>query len=143
MKKQLPPLTVSMIALTACGNRVGLNDKMQDEALVTYCETQASCSPKLLRDAYLFYCVDQAQDERFKAKTIGCEPEFNDVLACGIKEAPTNQCRSDFDDYDDWSDDREDEYYSSDNPCEDELEDYAECVNDFMGIESSSNSYYD
>ncbi len=142
MKKQLPPLTVSMIALTACGNRVGITDKMQDEQLVAYCEAQVSCESKVLRDAYLFYCVDEVQDARHKAIAIGCETEFNELIACGLSEAETPQCRSDYDDYEDWSDESDDDYYSDDDePCEDELEDYAECENDFMGIEDD-NGYY-
>jgi hypothetical protein len=143
MKKQLPPLSVSMIALTACGNRVGLNDKMQDQELVAFCESQIACQSKILQDVYLFYCVDSVQDERHRAKAIGCESEFTELFTCELKEADSTQCRSDYDDLDDWSDDAEEEYYSdNDDPCEDEMEEYTECVEDFMGIDNNSDTGY-
>jgi len=143
MKKQLPPLSVSMIALTACGNRVGISDKMQDQELVAYCQSLVACDSKILQDVYLFYCVDSTQDIRHMAKSIGCDSEFTKLLTCQISEADSNQCRSDYDDYDDWSDDQEEYYSTTDDPCEDEREDYIECVNDFMGLEDESDGYND
>jgi len=145
MNKQIPTLAVSMVALSACNtNRVGLVDKIQDKDLVDFCEAQLSCSSELLKDLYLFYCVDSVQDTRHRAKRLGCETEFNEVIACEISEAETQECRSDYDDYDDWLDDLEESYYSSpsENPCADENDDYNECINDFMGIEEGATSPY-
>ena len=146
MNKQIPTLAVSMVALSACNTgRVGLVEKIQDKDIVDYCQAQLSCSSELLADVYLFYCVDQIQDDRHKAQRLGCEADFNNLLTCEITNMEDNQCRSDYKDYDDWLDDIEESYYSepSENPCSDEYADYNECINDFMGIEEeSSPSYY-
>ena len=151
MTKQLPNLAISVVALTACGNRVGLMDKISDGDIVKFCEDQSKCRADLLKDIYVFYCVDSLQDERHQAKAFGCETDFNDMVACEISEAEAVQCRSEFSDYDDWADESEQGYYgyygssgSNDDPCEDEKEDYQDCINDFLGIDDSGNNrpYY-
>ena len=147
MTKQLPNLAISVVALTACGNRVGLMDKMSDGDVVKFCEDQAKCTSELLNDVYVFYCVDSIQDARHQAIAFGCETEFNDMIACEIAEAEANQCRSEYKDYDDWRDELEDSYYgyygssNNDDECEDEEEDYEECINDFLGIDDSDQGY--
>ena len=142
MSKKLPSLAVSVVALSACNTgRVGLVDKIQDKDIVDYCQSAIKCSPALLQDVYLFYCVDQVQDQRHYAQRLGCETEFNEFLSCAITKNDPPQCRSEYDDYDDWVDEMEDLYYSdADDPCEDEEEDLQECINDFMGIDDSNTS---
>ena len=110
-----------------------------------------------MKDLYVFYCVDAIQDARHQAKSFGCETEFNDLLTCELAEAEAEQCRSEYSDYDDWADDddRDQGFYgyygyygsspsSDDDECEDEIEDYQDCINDFLGIDDSNNTqpYY-
>ena len=150
MTKQLPNLAISVVALTACGNRVGLTDKINDGDLVKFCEDQVKCRAAIMQDVYMFYCVDSVQDARHQAQAFGCETEFNDMITCEMAEAEAVQCRSEYSDYDDWRDELEDSYYgyygssNDDDECEDEQEDYEECINDFLGIDDSNNTqpYY-
>ena len=147
MKRQLPFIGGSLV-LSACNSHmVTIVDKVTDSDIVNYCAEQTKCSSELTEDAYLFYCVDSIKDEQHEAKSLGCEDEFNDLLACAIKEAPERSCASDFEEYDDYADYQEDlyeEYYDNDFACEDEYEDLNTCLNDFKGIdEDAGYSYYE
>ena len=144
MKRRLPLLAGSIV-LTACNSgKINVIDKITDGDLVSFCESQIKCEPKMLQDYYLFECVDNVRDQQHKAVSLGCEVEFIDLFECELKEAPAAECRSDFDDIKDWNDHQEDlyeDYYdNNDDPCEDEEEDYSDCIDDFMGIDNSNNS---
>jgi hypothetical protein len=143
MRRRLPLLAGSVI-LTACNSgKITVIDKISDGDLVSFCETQIKCVSKILHDYYLFTCVDNIRDQQHQAVSLGCEAEYIDLFECSKKEATTAECRSDFDSAEDWSDHLEDlyeDYYDNTNPCEDEVEDYSDCIDDFMGVDNSDNS---
>lgn len=146
MNKQLP-LLAGTVALTACNSsKINFIDQITDGELVTFCKEQVKCTDNVYQDAELFYCVNEIRDEQHRAISLDCEDEFNDLLACAIKEAPERSCRSDFEDlkdYEDYMEDLYEEYYDNDDACDDEEEDYSTCISEFIYGESGGGSSYD
>ena len=135
MKSKLP-LLGGTIALTACNSGgVNLIDKITDGQLVSYCENRYKCSSEWYEPIRLFECVDSVRDGRHKAAAFGCSDEYEDLLECEFKEATAASCRSDFEEREDWEEYlyEESDY---DDACDDEKEDYNDCENEFLGIES-------
>lgn len=153
MKRRLPLLAGSIV-LTACNSgKINVIDKITDGELVSFCEEAVKCSAEIKQDYYLFQCVDNIRDAKHKAVSLGCETEYVDLFTCNQDEIVGQECASDFDSAEDWSDHQEDlydDYADSVEACEDEAEDYSDCINEFMGIETSSggddtgyNGYYE
>lgn len=153
MNKQLPILA-GTVALSACNSgKINFVDQITDGELVTFCQEQVKCADNVYQDYYLFQCVDSIRDEQHRAISLQCEEEFTDLLACEMKEAPEKSCRSDFDelsDYEDYLEDLEEEYYENYDACDDEEEDYSDCIDKFLGIDDESSNeeetyggYYD
>ena len=95
MNKQLPILAGS-VALTACNSsKINILDQITDGDLVAFCQEQVKCTDNVYRDYELFSCVDGIRDQQHQAVSLGCDTEFQDLLARAIKEAPELPCRSD------------------------------------------------
>lgn len=143
MNKQLPFLA-STVALSACNSgKINIIDQITDGEIVSFCQELVKCSSDhVYEDYYLFECVDSVRDERHRAVSLDCGDEFNELVACQIKEAPERSCRSDFDelsDYEDYLEDLYEDYYDNADACEKEEDDYDECIEDFMGTSSGGD----
>ncbi len=146
--------TASGFGVAACnGSSINVLDKVLDSTIYDFCEVQTCSEGGLYEELALSYCIDDLQDEMHRAKAFNCDEEHTDLLDCTIKEFNPRPCASDYESYDDYQDDLEDyyedegseyDYYygysSTDDACEDENDDYTECINKFLGVEEGETS---
>ena len=88
MAKQLPALSVSLLAISSCNNgKVDFGDKLSDRKFYKLCKSQLDCyEGGLYSDYYMLYCMDSFQDQEHTAKQLGCDEEFDEYFSCITEE---------------------------------------------------------
>ena len=136
-----------LLGITACNNgRIGVMTKFTHGDIVDYCNAQWECDSKLDQELFLYSCVDSLIDEKHTAVAYDCEDDFNELMTCRVSAAEDDQCRSEYEDYEDWYDDHYGDTGSPSAdpyPCRDEEQEYDQCIEAFLYSSNGSSTKTD